>query len=248
MRLFLPIAASCALLGCHVGGEAPLDAGTDAGVDAGIDAGTSAPQTFAFSFDGGAQGWTARFADYPPGAETFYELDAGWQPLTAPLVGNGLAVSGNNHSDTLFMYAERKVHGLQSMRTYRVDAEVEFATHAGTSCTGVGGAPGESVYVKLGAADHAPLRTVVGANYQVDISKGDQALEGTAMTNAGDLANGSLDCSGSTWRLKTATKPIATRVKAAADGSVWLLFGTDSGFEGRTTVIYTRARFTLVPE
>src|SRR5688572_31086285 len=62
-------------------------------------------QTIQFDFSGGDHGFVAGFTDYPVGEEAFYELDAGLRPLPTPLgSGTSLFISGNNHSDDLFMY------------------------------------------------------------------------------------------------------------------------------------------------
>ncbi len=52
-----------------------------------------------------------------------------------------------------------------------------------------------------------------------------------------------------TWELKeleSAASPPLT-VMPNPDGSVWLLMGTDSGFEGRTSLYYTRVSVQLTP-
>jgi hypothetical protein len=38
-----------------------------------------------FNFYSDTQGWSGDFADYPAGQEEFYELNAGWERLPAPL-------------------------------------------------------------------------------------------------------------------------------------------------------------------
>ena len=62
-----------------------------------------------------------------------------------------LFISGVNRSDDLFMFYKGQVGGLQGGTTYQVSFQVEFATIAPSGCIGVGGAPGENVYIKAGA-------------------------------------------------------------------------------------------------
>lgn len=63
------------------------------------------PQTFRIDFAGGSQGWVAAFADYPAGEEDSYELEAEWRALPASpdASRNAQYISGNNHSDDLWM-------------------------------------------------------------------------------------------------------------------------------------------------
>ena len=65
---------------------------------------------FSFSFDGGAEGWTAGFADLPADFDpSTYELDSGHRPLPDGLEGRGLYIQGHNRSDDLFMFFKRQV-------------------------------------------------------------------------------------------------------------------------------------------
>lgn len=231
--------------GGDTGGTA--DTGDTSGSEG--DTGTPGEATvFEFSFDADLQGWVEGFADYPVGEEEFYELDAGWEPLPAPLDGHGFFITGNNHSDDLFMYLQRRVDGLQPSTTYRVDAQVQFATSAGSNCVGVGGAPGESVVVKIGAVGSEPTRSVDGNDhYRLDVDKGNQETGGTQMATVGDVANGTEDCSGATWVAKTLSGTAVTEVTADDEGAVWLLIGSDSGFEATTSLYYIDTRFELTP-
>ena len=64
------------------------------------------PHTIRADFRQSPQGWTAGFADYPVGEDDFYELVSDYRPLEAPLNTDesALIISGNNHSDDLWMY------------------------------------------------------------------------------------------------------------------------------------------------
>lgn len=52
-------------------------------------------------------GFTPLLADYPQGADAFYELDVSRQPIPIAGAGFGLRLTGNNHSDDLFLGACR---------------------------------------------------------------------------------------------------------------------------------------------
>ena len=69
---------------------------------------------FDFDFCDGSQGWVAQFSDYPAGDEALFELASGYRRLPPPLSSRGgLFISGNNHSDDLFMYLKRRVGGFE---------------------------------------------------------------------------------------------------------------------------------------
>lgn len=203
----------------------------------------------AFDFADGRQGWTAGFADYPAGQEDFYDLQSAYAPLPAPLgPASALFISGDNHSDDLFMYFTRRVDGLEPNALYDATFEVEIATDVPFGCGGVGGSPGESVYLKAGASTTEP-QTVLDelGHLRLTIDKGNQAVGGATAVVMGTIEN-STPCEAGTrpWERKAFTHPGAPLpVRADAEGAVWLLMGTDSGFEAVTAIFYTRfaARF-----
>src|SRR5262245_5494661 len=105
--------------------------------------------TFTYDFAAGPQAWTAGFADHHPGDDAFLELVSDYRALPAPLgPGSALYISGNNHTDDLFMFFAREVRGLSPRAQYRVTSEVRIATSIPKGCGGVGGSPGESVFLK----------------------------------------------------------------------------------------------------
>ena len=116
--------------------------------------------TFAFDFRGGPQGFVAGFADYPPADADLYELTADYRALPPPLASqSALFISGVNRSDDLFMFFKRPIAGLSPGGRYIVTVSVEtaVATDTPAGCFGVGGAPGESVWIKAGATAIEPL-------------------------------------------------------------------------------------------
>lgn len=193
-------------------------------------------------------GWTVEFADYPAGDEEIYQLESGVRALPAPLDTSRRAiyVAGMNRSDDLFMYLKRPVDGLEPGATYTVRYEIQFASDAGSGCVGIGGAPGESVYVKAGASTTEPRRVLKDGFYEVSVDKGQQSVGGPSIPTIGDVANGGSECSEGPFRLKQLNSAGQT-IRAAADaqGRLWLIVGTDSGFEGLTRLYYTTLRATL---
>lgn len=196
---------------------------------------------FDFDFDASAQGWTGDFADYPnqPDAETFFEFQFSHSALPSPLDGrNGaLMLSGANRSDDLFMFIKRKVSGLEPNQNYRVDIEIEFASNAANGMVGIGGAPGESVFIKAGASSLEPNKVLSSPEnwYRMNIDKGNQSQEGANMRLIGHFGNGT---GINAYTLKTLRTPDPIQVRTNPQGELWLVIGTDSGFEGTTRIYY----------
>jgi len=209
--------------------------------------------TVMFNFRAGDHGWEPGFANFPPGWEDAMDLEAGLEPLPDELDdgGSGLYIAGTNHSDDLFMFWKARYTDLEPSRRYRVRFDVEFATEAPSNCVGIGGAPGESVFVKVGASVEEPVAEVVGegeeAYYHMNIDKGNQAQEGGDARIVGHVGNTISGCTELRWELKALSEHGAFEVEADAAGGVWLFVGTDSGFEGRTRLYYTRFQAIFEP-
>lgn len=205
-----------------------------------------------FSFATDTAGWTADFTDYSVGMEPILELVSGIRRLPAPLADrSGLLLGGTNRSDDLFMYITRPVTGLVPNRRYRVSLQFTFATNVPAGCAGIGGAPGESVYVKAGATATEPMKVTRGGRIESNIDKGGQATSGRDVVNVGDFTGGGGSCGDGqgVYRLKTlSTQGRDPLLTSDASGRLWLVIGTDSGFEGRTEIYYLDGVATLTPE
>lgn len=209
---------------------------------------------FQFDFAVSDHGWTAGFADYPVGEDESYELEEDYRPRPGNLGSdNSWFVSGNNHSDDLFMFLKKEVKGLAPSTAYDVEIDVEFASEIPAGLVGIGGAPAESVHVKVGATAEEPVAVVTERGqlplgfYEMNIDKGNQANSGEDAIIIGNIAKPSETPGFELVSLMT-TEPLST--VSNVDGSLWLMVGTDSGFEGTTDLYYTQvsADFTVVPE
>ena len=69
-----------------------------------------------------------------------------------------LKISGNNHSDDLFMFIKRKISGLAPNISYQVTYNMEFVSNVADNMAGAGGSPGESVFIKAGATQVEPKK------------------------------------------------------------------------------------------
>lgn len=198
----------------------------------------------------GDQGWVAGFADYPVGSDEELTLVAERRSLPESLgeLGEALYIAGMNRPDDLFMFLKRRLDGLEPDHTYLLTMRVEMATNAPSGCAGVGGSPGESVHVKAGGAPMEPAPQVVpeaGTDmWRMNVDKGQQAAGGEHARVIGNVGNGLTDCLEAPYRRKILTGDDIP-VTSAGDGSLWLLVGTDSGFEGLTALYYLRVAVTL---
>lgn len=206
------------------------------------------PLTFSFDFaSGSAHGWEADFADYNPVTDmrTTAEIR-----LSPPEVGGRPAwyVSGWNYSDDLFMFLRRRVDAAPN-QNYLADFTVTLATNAGRDCTGIGGAPGESVYMKAGLSPVKPVPVLMDDHLRLNIDKANQSQSGTHASVAGTLSAEVPTPCGVDAPFSTVVRRHAHRyaVPASAAGELWLLFGTDSGFEGFTQWYVQRIDVTLTP-
>ncbi|MXY24794.1 MAG: hypothetical protein F4Y45_09760 [Acidobacteria bacterium] len=204
---------------------------------------------FTFDFHRGPQGFTAGFADYPAADEEIYELTSGYRSLPPPLESqSGLFISGINRSDDLFMFFKGPIDDLPPGANYSVTASVEIVTETPAGCVGVGGAPGESVWIKAGATAMEPLAVPSGSYLRMNIDIGNQSRGGEQAVVLGDVANSRRCEQSRQWERKSfEARPLPAPISIAPDGRAWLLLGVDSGFEDRTAIYFTRASVTFTP-
>lgn len=204
--------------------------------------------TFNFDFAMGPQGWTAGFADLPVDHDqSTYELDHGYRLLPEGLDGSGMYLQGHNRSDDLFMYLKTQVGGLKPNTTHAVSVSIGLATNVPSGSFGIGGSPGSSVFVKAGASSIEPTASEGDDRHlRMNIDKGNQSQGGEAMVVLGNVAHPEVQSN--EYRIKTldnADQPMT--VNTDNEGRVWLIAGTDSGFEGLTSLYYSRIDYTLSP-
>lgn len=207
-----------------------------------------------FSFERGTQGFDVLFADLPTTGLDIYELDFAWEALPEPLTARrGLRLSGHNRSDDLAMLIKAPLGGLLPGVLYTIEIEVELANNVPTGCAGIGGSPGDSVYIKLGATSGEPLAPAVDegghAIRRLNFDYGQQSQGGAQARMVGTFANSHSCDAGSVapWELRTLRTEQPLRARADQDGRLWVVAGTDSAFEGKTDIYFTALRVRLEP-
>lgn len=193
-----------------------------------------------YDFKDGLQGFMGGFADLPAEKDVEKKFELAFGHAKVPLKGQdiyGVLLSGNNHSDDLFMYTYANIGDkldLDKNSVYDVAIKFSIATDAPAGMSGVGGAPGESVFVKAGVVDKRP-GVLIDNNgyYRLNLDKGNQGTDGKDLVLLGNLAktNGTTDRS-----YENKDYSFSTVVKTDSDGNAYLIIGTDSGFEGPTTI------------
>ena len=99
--------------------------------------------------------------------------------------------------------------------------------------------------MKAGASAVEPVTVVDDQQYfRMNIDKGNQSRGGEAMVVIGNLAHP--DVVSREYRIKTLDNAnIPLTVNADEEGRIWLIVGTDSGFEGLSAIYYSRISYKL---
>ena len=203
-----------------------------------------------YGFETGADGWTVGYSDYPAGLSLsdsldLYRFSYGFSALPDNILPrqSGIKVSAINRSDDLFMYIKRKITGLAPSTSYKITFSVDLASNANTNAVGAGGGPGSGVFLKMGAKDREPLNTIDPMNwYRLNIDKGNQSVAGADMINTGNIGVSDTTTVYSLIRRGNGTSFVKS---SSPNGELWLIIGTDSGFEGLTTLYYSNVKVTL---
>lgn len=186
-----------------------------------------------FDFEQSDSGFVPIFADYPDQEDVdgFYEFQHRYGEVPIPKAGKGIFISGNNHSDDLFMGYVKKLEGFTAGETYHFSVSFKLATNVEGRMVGVGGAPGESVTVKCGIVSTEPKATNESGYFRMNIDTGSQSNVGKDMTVVGNMAKTQNNRPGEYEFNEFSAEFDMT---ANENGEVYLIIGTDSGFEATT--------------
>ncbi|CAN5555374.1 hypothetical protein BH09BAC4_BH09BAC4_09900 [soil metagenome] len=196
------------------------------------------------SFQRDSDGSVAGITDYGTAQDSLMAFKATYSGLPAPLdtTRKSLMLESMNRSDDAFMFIKKKVTGLQPNKDYSLLFEIELASKYGTNSVGIGGSPGGSVYLKAGASAVEPVKELKDGFYSLNVDKGAQNNDGTAAILLGNIGAGDDVTDYKLITRANTDKPFTA--KTNAQGELWLLVGTDSGFEGLTTLYYSSIKVT----
>lgn len=192
----------------------------------------------------GTDGWLAFFSDYPRNSDTFYELRYEYAPLPAPIdQGNALKISGNNHSDDLLCLIYKRIDGLKPNKIYTVGFSIDLASNVAKNSVGVGGSP--DLMLGAGGTSTPPSNVVDNIdyyrpNFTVALQSG---LPNEVMDTLGRIGVAENNTVYTMINRNNLSHKI--QLKANENGQLWLMIGTDSGFEGITTLYYSKITVTL---
>lgn len=191
------------------------------------------------SFENGFDGWSVDLAEYNTFMDSStIEFKYGIEKIPSDSTKKGLRVQSHNRSDDMFMYAKKKITGLDSKKTYEVFFDIELGTYYHANSVGIGGSPGSSVYVKAGASSKEPTRYLEGDFYKFSLDKGNQLEGGKELVTIGDASNGLSEAGFKVVNRNNTSKLVS--VKPNEKGEIWLCVGTDSGFEGLSVFYYDK--------
>lgn len=188
-----------------------------------------------FDFEEGDSGFLPIFANLPAveGTEEFYELEHEHVAVPVEGAGKGMFLSGNNHSDDLFMGYYKELAGLTPGERYVFRVTFQLATDVEGGLIGIGGSPGSSVYVKGGVTAQKPVAAETEEQYyRLNLDKGNQGTGGADMALLGNMEKYDPQRPGE-YEFKTFA--FSAEAVPGEDGKVYLILGTDSGFEGTSS-------------
>lgn len=192
-----------------------------------------------YDFSKSDYGWVAGFADYPVGPDdsVLYELKYAYtdQPATL-LTKKSIMLSGKNLNKDLFMFLKKKIEGLKPDTEYTITFNVELASN----CSAFSATNPGSLYLKAGAITTEPKRVIDGANYVMNVDKGDNGFTGKDVISLGNLITPESNAGFTLLNRNNTMANTRYVAKTSSDGELWLLLGTDSTLAGTTTVFYMR--------
>lgn len=214
------------------------------------------PIRITFDFENGSDGWAADVSDYSEDTRPEDILaETGATPPGIEEESGYFHLAAGNRSDDMFQYM-RRVLGEQADllpdTPYVIEFRVVAASNAPSNCAGIGGAPGESVWLKVGATNIEPVPIQEDGQTRLNVDKGGQSEGGEDAEVAGVIANG-IPCeealeADSPYAMVTWEETLDNPVSTTEEGELWLFVGVDSGFEGRTDLYYDTVEVVLTPQ
>jgi hypothetical protein len=140
------------------------------------------------------------------------------------------------------MYVSKQLTGLSPNTNYAVETEVDLASQYPSGSVGIGGSPGNSVHL-VSKFSTLGYTLAPGENEQDNVKL---VLNKQGSFLEQDLGDISIPSDQYVYQLITRKKSSASQVvKSDPSGKLWAIVGTWSGFEGITTLYYTRIKITL---
>jgi len=198
-----------------------------------------------YSFAQNTDGWEVGYSDYstltkPTDVEQLHAI------IPIPGASKALYMGATNLSDDLLLYTYRKVTGLLPNNSYTGQFTVTFASDAPAGCAGVGGSPGESVWLIGAVSGTKPENRQIREDFRLNISRGNQSTAGDSSDVIGTIGVSGIPCSGNNRQAAIKTLGPSKWIPFTTDdtGSAWILVGLDSGFESYSRIWLQSVKFT----
>ncbi len=91
------------------------------------------------------------------------------------------------------------------------------------------------------------VTVAVDTEYRMNIDKGNQARGGKNAVVLGNIAGTNTDCNRPRFEWKTLASATPLIARSDATGTLWLMFGIDSGFENTSEIYYRSATISASP-
>jgi hypothetical protein len=198
-----------------------------------------------YSFAQNIDSWDVGFSDYstltkPTDVEQVHTV------IPIPGASKALYMGATNLSDDLLLYTYRKVTGLLPNNSYTGQFTVTFASDAPAGCVGVGGSPGESVWLIGAVSGTKPENRQTREDFRLNISRGNQSTAGDSSDVIGTIGVNGIPCTGNNRQAAIKTLGPSKWIPFTTDdtGSAWILVGLDSGFESYSRIWLQSVKFT----
>jgi hypothetical protein len=193
-----------------------------------------------------SEGWSGDFSDYPLYREEDMGLESGFRPLPAPFdtTRKSYYIAGTNLGEDLFLFAKTRMENLREGTRYRLNFEATVAINSPDSCGSDSLTNRGEIYIKAGASFPEPVpiqdNDRDSVRYRLNIDKGRYGHDGSNAVVLGSITSGSTCDPVHPYRLYNMESAGTVTVEADANGSVWIFIGTETSYNGRTSVYYTR--------
>ena len=189
--------------------------------------------------------WSFGSSDYQAEQEAAMEVVIDKRELPVES-GSAFYHAGTNLSDDLWIWFARRMDALEPGRTYRLGFQVEYVTSYHADCIGTG----ELVLIKAGASEQQPARVLTGdGSWRMNVDKGEQFESGEDAVILSDIRNDLPECPAEPLFGRGSSGPGDGTVEVVADanGGFWIFFGTESAFETRHEIYFTRFELLVTP-
>jgi hypothetical protein len=195
-------------------------------------------------FNESENGWKHGFSQYltvGDSAEAELKYAYADKPPSLP-EGKGLMLSGKSSTPELFMFIKKQITDLRPETDYTITVNVEVASSAASQSNNL---VSPSVFLKVGAVSFEPQTFKSADKIVINVDKGPDDQDGSEMLNVGNIIGGNSIDYNLTSKSSSSKNPMPILARTDSNGSLWIIVGTDSNFQGTTIVYYSKVNVVL---